>query len=198
MKDEKIFWFDVETTGLDPKQNDITQLAFILEINGNIVEEGNLFMKPINDENITDEALQIQGRTREEVLGFPEAMIQYKELESVLRKHIDQYNRDDKATMAAYNGSFDRSFLYSLREKLDIKYGLGSYLKHVTIDPLFLVDLLIFRQVIPELINRKLETVCLYFGIEIQAHDALSDIRATRNLFYKLIELIDFNGGYTL
>ena len=36
--DKKVFWFDVETTGLDSKIHDIIQLACIIEINGEIKE----------------------------------------------------------------------------------------------------------------------------------------------------------------
>jgi DNA polymerase III epsilon subunit-like protein len=34
----------------------------------------------------------------------------------------------------------------------------------------------------PELDNYKLTTVCEFFGIEFKAHDALADIKATREL----------------
>jgi oligoribonuclease (3'-5' exoribonuclease) len=33
----KIFWFDTETTGLDPVVNSIVQLAAIIEIDGEVV-----------------------------------------------------------------------------------------------------------------------------------------------------------------
>lgn len=35
--------------------------------------------------------------------------------------------------------------------------------------------------------NYKLETVCGHYDIKIDSHDALSDIKATRELYYKLI-----------
>ena len=43
----KIFYFDTETTGLDPKRHDIIQLAYIVEINGEVKEEGEFKLQPI-------------------------------------------------------------------------------------------------------------------------------------------------------
>jgi len=37
-----------------------------------------------------------------------------------------------------------------------------------------------------ELENYKLETVCAHFGITLYAHNAISDIKATRELYYLL------------
>ena len=36
--------------------------------------------------------------------------------------------------------------------------------------------------------NDKLETMCNYFGIEIEAHNALSDIEATKKLYELICE----------
>ena len=38
--------------------------------------------------------------------------------------------------------------------------------------------------------SHKLVDVCKHFGIELDAHDALSDIKATRQLIYKLMEYL--------
>ena len=38
--------------------------------------------------------------------------------------------------------------------------------------------------------NVKLETLCNNYGIKINAHDALSDIRATRELVKRMMEEI--------
>ena len=40
--------------------------------------------------------------------------------------------------------------------------------------------------------NYRLETASKHFGIEINAHDALSDIEATRELILKIMEKIQW------
>ena len=41
--------------------------------------------------------------------------------------------------------------------------------------------------------SHKLVDVCKYFDIKIDAHDALSDIKATRELIYKLMKFLKDN-----
>ena len=38
--------------------------------------------------------------------------------------------------------------------------------------------------------NMKLGTVCEHFGISLKAHDALEDIRATRQVFYRYADVL--------
>jgi len=40
----KVFWFDCETTGIDPRRCAIIQLAGLIEINGKIDEKVNLLV----------------------------------------------------------------------------------------------------------------------------------------------------------
>lgn len=191
----KIFWFDVETTGLEPGLNDITQLAFHLAIDGKTVEKGNLLMRPLSPNNISDEALKIQGRTKEEILEHPPANEQFKVLTDILDKHVDKFKKTDKMCPGGYNVWFDYQFLNWLPKKLDIKYGLGSYLNHILLDPMFIINNLIAFGLIERPENRKLVTVCKLFGIELaDAHDAMADLKATRRLYGVLVSKLAYGG----
>jgi len=176
----KVFWFDVETTGLDPMNQDIVQLAFIIEIDDNIVESQNLLMQPFNYVTIDLEALLKQGRTVEEIKTYPDPRKVYKDLISTLEKYVDRYNKLDKFHNAGYNSKFDMDFLKQYFIKNGDPY-FGSWFNYRAIDPLPLLHILDGMGSV-SLENYQLETVCKHFKIPLDAHDALSDITATREL----------------
>jgi len=191
MEEYKIFWHDVETTGLYKDENDIHQLALLIEINGEIVEEADIKMKPTRTENIDQEALKICNVTEEQIMSYPEAKIGYCQIQAILDKHINKYNKRDKAFVGGYNVPFDYEFFNDFGKRIgQSKYGWGSYLNHCKVDPLQFVGTLQIKGLLPILANRKLGTFCEHFGIEIKAHDALSDIKATRELYLKFLELM--------
>ena len=186
----KIFWFDVETTGLNPEVNDIIQLGYVFEIDGKEVESGELFLKPLNFEAIDERALQVNGITRDRLEQFPEPCIQFSKMKEILGNHIDKYDRNDKAYVGGYNVGFDYGFLSALARKCGDRYGFGSFLNHVQLDPLSIINVLHAHGKLPyDAPNRKLVTMCNVFGVDLEhAHDAVSDVKATRKLYYKVLE----------
>jgi len=177
---KKIFWFDVETTGLDPIKHDIVQLAFLIEIDGRIVEDKNMLMQPFNYETIDPQALERQKRTVEEIMAYPDPRKIYLELISILEKYVDRYDKKDKFHNGGYNSKFDMDFLKQYFIKNGDQY-FGSWFNYKSIDPLPLLHMLDGLGSV-SLENYQLETVCKHFKIPIAAHDALNDIIATRNL----------------
>jgi len=177
---KKVFWFDVETTGLDPEQQDIIQLAFMIEIDDKIVEQHDMLMQPFNYNTISQEALDVHGRTIEEIKTYPDPHKTYTDLISILEKYVDRYNKEDKFNHACYNSRFDLEFLKQFFIKNKDQY-FGSWFNYKAIDPLSLLHILDGIGKI-SLTNYKLETVCKHFNIPLDAHDALSDITATRDL----------------
>lgn len=189
--DKKIFWFDVETTGLDPNIHEIIQLGWMMEINGEIVDEGELKMKPLNVEAITDKALEVNKLDKEEILTWQNPREGFNELVKILAKHVNRFDKKDKAYPGGYNVHFDYSFLTAFGRKYS-EYGLGAYINHMALDPLYLINYLIFKGVIDPPVNRKLETMCKAFNVDLfKAHDAFEDIRSTRELFYVLTDFMD-------
>lgn len=182
---KKILWFDVETTGLDPVSNDPIQIAGMVEIDGKIEEEFNILTQALHPENIMQEALDLNGRTIEQIEGFQSPTDAKKEIDAVFLSHIDKFNRDDKFFPAGYNARFDMDFLGQWFKKLGDKY-LGSFWNWRAIDPLPFLHVMDYKGELPQLQNLKLETVCEHFDIKIDAHDAMSDIKATRELVHKL------------
>lgn len=187
MKQEtlKILYIDVETTGTNPQDHDIIQLAMIIEINGEVVKEVDMKMKPTNFETIENAALEVTGTTREMLRKYPDPKKQFIRLESILNSYIDKYDKNDKAYPVGYNVDFDLQFLKEFFDKNNSPY-LGSYINWRKVDPLYILYMMDIqgRAWLPDY---KLETVCKDRGIELQAHNALSDIRATRQLLHQLL-----------
>lgn len=181
---KKIFYFDTETTGLDPVTNEIIQIAGIIVINGKVEEEFEYFVAPTDYDNISQGALDIHGYQIDQLKNFPPASEVYSKLINILSNHIDKYNRDDKFTPAGYNANFDIGFLQNFFKRQNDKF-YGSWFNHRTLDPLPVLRFLSFCNQLP-VADHKLGTICQYFNIELDAHDALSDIRATR----KLLEIL--------
>jgi DNA polymerase III subunit epsilon len=182
---QKIFWFDVETTGLDCNKNEMIQLACIIEIDGIVKEKKEWKIKPNNFEFINLESLEITGFTLEQLEVFPESKFVFLELLKLLDKYIDKFNKEDKFTIGAYNGKFDCDFLQQFFLKHNHKY-YGAYFNHKLIDPLAIVRWLEYNNKLQDLENNKLETLANYFNITLKAHDALSDIEATMIIERKL------------
>ena len=184
---KKALYFDVETTGLHPWHNDIIQIACLVEINGEVVEEYTANMQPFSFENVDAKALKINNTTVEELKSYPHPKLIHAELCKLFEKYINKFDKQDKFAPIGYNVKFDCDFLSAFFRKNEDRY-YGSWVNWRTVDPLALLYTMDYQRKIA-LPNYKLATVCQHFGIPIKAHDALSDIRATRELFQTLNEM---------
>ena len=183
----KVLYFDTETTGLDPELNDVIQIAAIVEIDG--VEKGrcNLWCQPINWDTIAEEALETVGVTRENLKKMRSPKACHDLFVKFMKKYVIPYDKKDKFIPVAYNGEFDINMLSSWFKKLKDDYFFSFVAGHKLADPLQYVRLLEYFGVdFSKAKNRKLETMCQLFDIPLRAHDAFSDIAATKMLLEKL------------
>lgn len=184
----KILYFDTETTGKDPIKNGIVQISGIIEIDGVIKETFNFKVSPGAEDLIEEEALKVTGLTASEILGYPDRKIVYRQLVLLFSKYINKFDKKDKFTPAGYNVRFDIEFLSSFFKKNNDVY-FGSWCAWQGVDALPLVHYMHFLGEL-NLVNYKLSTLCEHFGIGIKAHDAMSDIIATRQLILKIRSLL--------
>ena len=181
-KRKKILWVDTETTGLDPVLHDIWSLAYLVDIDGKVEEEGELLIRPYNFDTIQEEALKVGGITVEELEKVDYSIVDaVEDLKKVWGKYIDKYDKSDKFIVGGYFVRFDCDFLRSMFKKAGDRYGIGSW----CFTPLLEVSAFVAEQVMKarlRLSNFKLATVCERYGIEFDAHIAMEDVKATRQL----------------
>lgn len=187
----KIIFIDTETGGVNIEKSALIQLSGIIRVNKKDVETFNFFIKPFENSEVNEKALEVQGRTLEELKTekYIEEKEVYKQFVNLLDKYVDKYDRTDKFIVAGYNVRFDVDMLKAFFQRHGNNF-LFSYLDSSMLDPLYSIRLLQVAGILPVLENNKLETWCKHFGIELKAHDSLEDIEATKKLIGKLIELI--------
>jgi len=187
----KTLYFDVETTGTDPSKHGLIQLACLVDIDGTIVDEGNWFIQPFEKDMIDEGALKVNGLSLEKMKGFEfmKPRDVYFQIITLFGKHVDKFNRSDKFWPAGYNCGFDLEFLRVFFEKNDDSY-FGSWQNWRAIDPLPLIRYLGWLGKV-DLPDYRLATVCNYLNVQLgAAHDALADVRATRECILELKSLI--------
>lgn len=182
----KLIYIDTETTGLDPKVSAITQLSGVIR-NGDAIEEFNFFMRPHPSAVVYKEALEVQGRTEEEVNAFPPDSIAYADFIALLERHCKKYDKQDKFFFIGFNAKFDADFIREWFLRNNDKY-FGSWFWNPPIDVMTIAAFALMdrRQEMP---NFKLKTVyeMLYpDDTEIKFHDAMDDIKATRRILRDL------------
>lgn len=176
----KILYFDTETTGFSAKEQDIIQIAGIIEIDGSVKEEFNFKCQPFSYENISEDALKINGMTIEKLKTFKTPQEMYKKLIGIFMKYVNNLTFSSKFVPSGQNIPFDLRFL----DQFFIKNNDVNF--HSWIEP-GIIDLLqlttkLKRSGKYNFENQKLGTIAQFFNVPLIAHDALEDIKATRTL----------------
>jgi DNA polymerase-3 subunit epsilon len=166
---QKTFWFDCETTGLDPKKNSIIQIGGAIEINGSIVETVEYFMRPDPKSIIDARALDVNGKTEKEIMDYPPSIEAICALKDTLSKYVDKYDPEDKFIPAGYNVNFDTGFLREAFLRCGDKY-YGSWFFNCPLDVWTLISFAVLYNNL-RLPNFKLTTICDFYDIPIpEAH----------------------------
>lgn len=192
MQIKKLF-YDVETTGVDERQNGIHQLSGCIEIDGVVVESFNWHVAPNPKAKITEDAMKIGGVTEEQIKAYEPMEIVFKRFKAMLRKYCDPYDRKDKIYLVGYNNAhFDDDFLRGWFIQNGDQF-FGSWFWAGALDVMVLASqYLINRRV--KMLNFKLGTVAVEVGIvvdESRLHDANYDIELTRAV-YRIVTGIDY------
>jgi DNA polymerase-3 subunit epsilon len=189
----KVLWLDTETTGLDPEKNGLIEIAGLVEIDGEVREEFVINSGLFGDDVISEGAAELQGLSVDDfakrINEYQAPRDAYVYLKMKLDWYIDRFNPDDKFTVAGYNVSFDVAFLEAFFRKMGDSY-LYSYIRRPVIDILAVCRYLSWAGLL-DVKKHNLETVCEAFNIELKAHTALEDIRATRAIALEVKSLFD-------
>lgn len=181
---KKILWLDTETTGLNPKKHGLREIGYIMVIDGQVVKKDVLYIDPRTYKKGTEidiRALELSNITIDDFYYYSDSNCVFDDFRVIL----DKYSKGEKFILAGFNVKFDNDFLrewfYDNNAGVDFK----DYFHYKVIDVFPLVITLKHLGFI-DTVDDKLKTVCEHFNIPIDAHNALSDIEATKNL-YELI-----------
>lgn len=170
-----LFFFDSETSGLDPNKNELIEVAAIItDPNAEkILWEYTARTFPTHD--VDPRAAAINGYTKEAWEG---TAIPLDEAMNELVLH----SRD--AVFIAHNVAFDWGFMQVAMAKRMQRWA-GDYHK---IDTVALAWPLLSKGLVP---NVKLTTLSDYFKIPHEnAHTAMADARACMEVYKKLMKMI--------
>lgn len=180
-------YIDVETTGLDPINCSIFQIAGIIK-KGDMEEKFNFLMKPYHYEKMTDYAKEKTKMTDEIIATYPDQSIAFKSFVDLLNKYINVDDYNDRAFFIGYNSSFDSDFVREwFRYNNYDKYSSYFWFPYIDVMAYAGITLIGERQ---KLRNFQLSTVYKYVTGKVLsgAHNAFADIEATRELLNALFK----------
>jgi len=197
-ENRKYLFIDVETTGINPDCNGLTQVSGSVQVGDALMESFDYFVRPFPQDIIESTALEVTGIDRRQFLPpdhpdhlsvpgqlFEDPREIYVRLHTMLKKYVDQYDKGDKFHFVGYNAhSFDMPFLRRFWEKNNDRF-FGSWFWYPCLD-VMLVWAQILQDKRAELPNFKLATVAKYAGIDVdetRLHDSHYDIELTRKLW---------------
>lgn len=180
-------FIDVETTGTRPVEDfAVIQIAGIVCKRENCalveLESFDFTCAPYPRDVISAEALTVNGKTLEQIRAYEAPQLVHGKLVEALGRHVDKFNKSDKAHFYAYNASFDADHLRAWFAKAGDKY-FGSWFWTPAIDVMSIAadELRDERASMP---NFKLATVAEKLGVQLtNAHDALADVRCAKAIY---------------
>jgi DNA polymerase III epsilon subunit-like protein len=183
-----LFYFDTETSGLESTRHTILQIAWIIEKNGAVMCERVFDIRPKDDADMCLAALNVNNFTIARMLAAREAPLVLGQMREDIKLAV---GGGSALTPVGHNVKFDIDFLYALAKSRNetwwLNFGNNDYLKLKK--PLCTVAMchwLDYTGVLSQS-DYKLTSCCKQLGITLEgAHDALQDVRATRQLFHKL------------
>lgn len=159
---------DVETTGLAPRRDRITEIA--------AVRIDNLSMSPRPFTSLVNPGCPIPSLITE-LTGIDDAMVRTAPRFGGIAADLGAYM--DGAIMVAHNAPFDMAFLREEYARLGTIFA----------PPVVLDTVSLARRILPGLSQYKLTSLCQHLHIRPGMHRAVGDALATAELFLHLARL---------
>ncbi len=167
---DEIIVFDVETTGLSPANDRLTEIGAVKIRNMQIVDSFQTFVNP--ERHIPEKITELTGITDAMVADAP------KEKEAILK--FIEFCGSDNPVLAAHNAQFDTSFVRNICNRQGIRF------KFVTIDTLILCQVMH-----PELPRHKLGNMVKVLKLgKFDAHRADNDALMLAKVYMHFIQTL--------
>jgi len=177
LKKEVYIIVDTETTGLDPLQNEIIEVAALKIKSDEILDSFHHLVnihKPIPKEI-------------ERLTGISQDMVDDGDDKDLVMEEFVQFVAD--TPLVAHNADFDLAFL-----KNHVKLAAKKEIKNRAI-----CTLKLSRKFIPGLVNYKLMTLADHFKVPTPIlHRAMADVEITHQVWLHMIEVLHAKGYSTI
>ena len=161
--------FDIETTGLSPAKEKITEIGAVKIKDGKICDSFNELVNP--EREIPYKIRELTGITDDMVCDKPT-------ISEILPKF---YEFIGNAVLVAHNANFDTSFIKEAAQQNGMEFNFT-----------FLDTLSLARTLVKDIKNHKLDTLTKHFKIKLENHHrACDDALATGQVFIELLKLLE-------
>ncbi len=158
--------FDLETTGLSPLSEKITEIGAVKVVNGEVADTFSTFVNP--EKPIPSKIVALTGITDDMVRDAP------SQSEAV----SDFLRFAEGSVLVAHNAPFDTSFIRKACEDMGVEYDFTS------ID-----TVAISRAILPDIKNVKRDTVANYLKLgQFNHHRACDDAEILSRIFLNLCQ----------
>ena len=170
--------FDIETTGLSPSGDRITEIGAVRIVNGAVADSFDTFVNP--ERPIPEKITQLTSITDEMVKDAPSE-------EDALKAFFEFCG--EGAVLIAHNADFDTSFVRAAALRHDMKFE-NTYIDTIPM----------CRSLLKDIKNYKLDTVAKYLKLEnFHHHRACDDAAILAKIFLCLLQrLIEDTGAKTV
>ena len=166
-KDQTYIVFDIETTGLSPQKEAITEIGAVKLMDGEVVDTFSKLVNP--NRSIPQKITEITGITDDMVKDAPS-------IEQILPLFLEFCGKNP---VVAHNASFDVSFIKAAAERLETTFD------NPVIDTVGLS-----KELFPNEDKHNLEAVCRRMEVSLENHHrALDDAKATAEAFVKMRQI---------
>ncbi|MBC7087325.1 MAG: PolC-type DNA polymerase III [Tissierellales bacterium] len=160
--------FDIETTGLSPRTDKITEIGAVKIKDGLIIDKYEQLINP--GIPIPSNITSLTGITDEMVKDMPK-------IEDIMPEFL---NFIGDSILVAHNASFDVSFIRETCNNMRVE------LKNAVLDTLELS-----RALFPNLKSHKLNVIAKFLDVElINHHRAVDDAKATADILIKMLDIL--------
>ena len=178
MKNRKLAFIDIETTGTNPIKHEIIEIGCLIAKQN---DDGSFVMTDEFDIKVKPEHIETAEREALRINGYHESEWVFAHTLDEALKLINEKTGGD-ATMIAHNLSFDHGFLWNAYSNKGIKEPFFHKFDTLTMAMMKFKDE-------EDMQRLSLRALCEKFGVRNEkAHTALADIRATFEVFKHLMK----------